>query len=73
LFRNFDSSTRITFLRSGQRTDGGHGTFDKVRRYRGRCREKGVLLNCTSESVLRFVPPLTITKQQLDTGGVGAE
>ena len=30
-------------------------------------REKGVLLNCTSESVLRFVPPLTITKQQLDT------
>ena len=30
-------------------------------------REKGVLLNCTSESVLRFVPPLTITRQQLDT------
>ncbi len=30
-------------------------------------REKGVLLNCTSESVLRFVPPLTITKKQLDT------
>ena len=29
-------------------------------------REKGVLLNCTSESVLRFVPPLTITEQQLD-------
>lgn len=30
-------------------------------------RENGVLLNCTSESVLRFVPPLTITKQQIDT------
>jgi acetylornithine/N-succinyldiaminopimelate aminotransferase len=30
-------------------------------------RERGVLLNCTSESVLRFVPPLTITKEQLDT------
>jgi acetylornithine/N-succinyldiaminopimelate aminotransferase len=30
-------------------------------------REKGVLLNCTSDSVLRFVPPLTITKEQLDT------
>ncbi|MCZ7357794.1 MAG: acetylornithine transaminase [Candidatus Methanoperedens sp.] len=29
-------------------------------------RERGVLLNCTSESVLRFVPPLTITKEQLD-------
>ena len=29
-------------------------------------RELGVLLNCTSESVLRFVPPLTITKEQID-------
>ena len=32
-----------------------------------KARENGVLLNCTSESVLRFVPPLTITKEQLDT------
>lgn len=31
-----------------------------------KARERGILLNCTSESVLRFVPPLTITKQQLD-------
>jgi len=31
-----------------------------------KARENGVLLNCTSESVLRFVPPLTITEQQLD-------
>ncbi len=29
-------------------------------------RENGVLLNCTSDSVLRFVPPLTITREQLD-------
>lgn len=29
-------------------------------------RENGVLLNCTSDSVLRFVPPLTITRQQVD-------
>ncbi|HEY9206020.1 MAG TPA: acetylornithine transaminase [Candidatus Methanoperedens sp.] len=29
-------------------------------------RERGILLNCTSEFVLRFVPPLTITKEQLD-------
>jgi acetylornithine/N-succinyldiaminopimelate aminotransferase len=29
-------------------------------------REHGVLLNCTSDSVLRFVPPLTITREQLD-------
>ncbi|GFO95889.1 acetylornithine and succinylornithineaminotransferase [groundwater metagenome] len=33
----------------------------------GRARERGVLLNCTSDSVLRFVPPLTITREQLDT------
>ena len=32
-----------------------------------KARERGVLLNCTSDSVLRFVPPLTITKEQLDT------
>ncbi len=32
-----------------------------------KAREKGILLNCTSESVLRFVPPLTITKEQIDT------
>ncbi len=37
----------------------------------GRARERGVLLNCTSDSVLRFVPPLTITKEQLDKA-VGA-
>jgi acetylornithine/N-succinyldiaminopimelate aminotransferase len=30
-------------------------------------REQGVLLNCTSESVLRLVPPLVITKEQIDT------
>lgn len=30
-------------------------------------RENGVLLNCTSESVLRLVPPLVITKEQIDT------
>ncbi|KCZ73659.1 acetylornithine/succinylornithine aminotransferase [Candidatus Methanoperedens nitroreducens] len=31
-----------------------------------KARDRGVLLNCTSESVLRFIPPLTITKEQLD-------
>lgn len=29
-------------------------------------RENGVLLNCTSDSVLRFVPPLVITQEQVD-------
>ncbi len=28
--------------------------------------ERGVLLNCTHERVLRFVPPLVITKKQID-------
>lgn len=30
-------------------------------------REDGVLVNCTSDSVLRLVPPLVITKEQIDT------
>jgi acetylornithine/N-succinyldiaminopimelate aminotransferase len=30
------------------------------------CMEKGVLLNCTSEKVLRIAPPLTINKEQID-------
>jgi acetylornithine/N-succinyldiaminopimelate aminotransferase len=30
-------------------------------------RENGVLLNCTSDSVLRLVPPLVISKEQIDT------
>lgn len=29
-------------------------------------RENGVLLNCTSDSVLRLVPPLVITREQID-------
>ncbi|MDK2833699.1 MAG: acetylornithine/N-succinyldiaminopimelate aminotransferase [Methanolobus sp.] len=29
--------------------------------------KKGVLLNCTSEKVLRIAPPLTITKEQIDS------
>ncbi|WP_440952722.1 acetylornithine transaminase [Methanococcoides sp. FTZ1] len=30
-------------------------------------RDKGVLLNCTSEKVIRIAPPLIITKEQIDT------
>lgn len=30
-------------------------------------RKHGVLLNCTSETVLRIAPPLVITKEQIDT------
>jgi acetylornithine/N-succinyldiaminopimelate aminotransferase len=30
------------------------------------CREKGFLINCAQEKVLRFVPPLTIGKAEID-------
>ncbi|MDI6859668.1 MAG: acetylornithine transaminase [Methanocellales archaeon] len=40
-------------------TIGGDAIVDKAR-------ERGVLLNCVSETVLRFVPPLVITKEQID-------
>ena len=31
-----------------------------------KAREKGLLLNCTSETVLRFVPPFVITMDEID-------
>jgi len=33
-----------------------------------RCMEKGLLVNCTAGNVLRFVPPLTVTKVEVDKG-----
>ena len=32
------------------------------------CREKRLLINCTQERVLRLLPAMTITKDQLDKG-----
>jgi len=29
-------------------------------------RERGVLLNCTADTVLRFLPPLVITEEEID-------
>ena len=34
--------------------------------YVDKLREAGFLINCTSGNVLRFVPPLTITKEEID-------
>jgi acetylornithine/succinyldiaminopimelate/putrescine aminotransferase len=31
-----------------------------------RCQEQGVLINCTAEKVLRFLPPLTVTSEEVD-------
>jgi acetylornithine/succinyldiaminopimelate/putrescine aminotransferase len=33
-----------------------------------RCMEKGLLLNCTQEKVLRFMPPLNVGKKHIDEG-----
>ena len=30
------------------------------------CREEGLLINCTAENVLRFLPPLIIGKKDID-------
>jgi acetylornithine/N-succinyldiaminopimelate aminotransferase len=30
------------------------------------CREKGFLINCTQETVLRFIPPLIIRRDEID-------
>jgi acetylornithine/succinyldiaminopimelate/putrescine aminotransferase len=30
------------------------------------CMQNGLLLNCTAAKVLRFAPPLTITKREID-------
>ncbi|MBI4440092.1 aspartate aminotransferase family protein [Candidatus Woesearchaeota archaeon] len=32
----------------------------------GRCAEKGLLVNCAHERTLRFLPPLTATKKEID-------
>src|SRR4030042_4024475 len=32
-----------------------------------RCMERGVLINCTMDRVLRFIPPLTVNEQEIDT------
>ena len=32
------------------------------------CMQEGLLLNCTASKVLRFAPPLTITKKEIDRG-----
>jgi acetylornithine/N-succinyldiaminopimelate aminotransferase len=31
-----------------------------------KCLEKGLRINCTAESVLRFMPPMIVTKEQID-------
>lgn len=30
------------------------------------CREKGLLVNCAAKTVLRFLPPLNVTRQEID-------
>ena len=30
------------------------------------CQERGILINCTAEKVLRFLPPLIVTTEEVD-------
>ncbi|MBE0466356.1 MAG: acetylornithine transaminase [Candidatus Desulforudis sp.] len=32
----------------------------------GRCQERGLLINCIGEDILRFIPPLTVTETEVD-------
>jgi len=32
------------------------------------CASRGVLLNCTAETFIRFLPPLIVTEEEIDTG-----
>ena len=32
------------------------------------CALRGVLLNCTADTFIRFLPPLTVTEEEIDTG-----
>ena len=32
-----------------------------------KCLEKGLIINCTSSNVLRFVPSMTVTKSEIKT------
>jgi predicted acetylornithine/succinylornithine family transaminase len=38
-----------------------------------RCMEQGVLINCTMDRVLRFIPPLCITEGEIDTALAAVE
>ena len=31
------------------------------------CREKGLLINCIGGKILRFLPPLNVTKEEIDS------
>ncbi len=33
-----------------------------------KCLEKGLLINCTAETFIRFLPPLTVTRNDIDEG-----
>jgi len=30
------------------------------------CMNKGLLINCTSDTILRFIPPLVVTEKEVD-------
>jgi len=54
-----DSVRSIGLMIGVQLTSPGGGIVDK-------CLEKGLRINCTQGTVLRFMPPMIVTKKQLD-------
>ena len=61
-FRRLIAGVRGKGLMVGMElTRGGDAVVEKMR-------EEGVLINCTNQTVLRFLPPLTITRDELDEG-----
>ena len=32
------------------------------------CRERGLLINCTQGNILRLLPPLIVSKEEIDRG-----
>ena len=35
-----------------------------------RCQEKGLLINCIGEKILRFLPPLNVRKEEIDSAWI---
>ena len=55
----------IKEIRGMALTIGVELTIDGDNIYKG-CLEKGLLINCTQKNVLRIMPPLTVTKAEID-------
>jgi len=44
----------------------GKTTFFDVISFMSKCVKEGLLINCTQQNILRIMPPITITKEDVD-------